>query len=84
VPLWDAHGVDPEERLVIEHQPKFVYLIPTFGNPSGALLSLSAAESAGHGGQAQHTGRRRPYGDLYRRDAPPLSLLALSADVPGS
>jgi hypothetical protein len=51
---------------VIEHQPKFVYLIPTFSNPSGALLSLSAATSAGHGGQAQHTGRRRrPYGDLY-------------------
>ena len=28
------------ERLIAEHKPKFVYLIPTFGNPSGATLSL--------------------------------------------
>src|SRR6185369_2213738 len=38
----DAHGVqvDRLEQLIVEHRPKFVYLIPTFGNPSGALLSL--------------------------------------------
>ena len=38
----DAHGVktDELEKLIAEHKPKFVYLIPTFGNPSGALLSL--------------------------------------------
>ncbi|MEO6321604.1 MAG: PLP-dependent aminotransferase family protein, partial [Polaromonas sp.] len=38
----DAHGVmtDELERLIVEHKPKFVYLIPTFGNPSGALLTL--------------------------------------------
>src|SRR5947209_3176834 len=37
----DAHGVqtDKLERLITEHKPKFVYLIPTFGNPSGAMLS---------------------------------------------
>lgn len=28
------------EKLIAEHQPKLVYLIPTFGNPSGAMLSL--------------------------------------------
>ncbi|MDO9167091.1 MAG: PLP-dependent aminotransferase family protein, partial [Rhodoferax sp.] len=38
----DEHGVkvDELERLIAEHKPKFVYLIPTFGNPSGATLSL--------------------------------------------
>src|SRR5678816_4097656 len=38
----DAHGVqvDVLEKMIVEHKPKFVYLIPTFGNPSGALLSL--------------------------------------------
>lgn len=38
----DAHGVqtDTLEALIAEHKPKFVYLIPTFGNPSGAMLSL--------------------------------------------
>jgi 2-aminoadipate transaminase len=84
----DAHGVqvDRLEQLIAEHRPKFVYLIPTFGNPSGALLSLER--------------RRRilalavkyqvlvveddPYGDLYFGAAPPPSLLALSQEVPGS
>ncbi len=84
----DAHGVqvDKLEELIAQHKPKFVYLIPTFGNPSGALLSLER--------------RRRilelavkyqvlvveddPYGDLYFGEAPPPSLLALSREVPGS
>jgi DNA-binding transcriptional MocR family regulator len=84
----DAHGVqvDQLEQLIVQHKPKFVYLIPTFGNPSGALLSLER--------------RRRilelavkyqvliveddPYGDLYFGEAPPPSLLALSSQVPGS
>jgi 2-aminoadipate transaminase len=84
----DAHGVqvDKLEEMIKQHKPKFVYLIPTFGNPSGALLSLE---------------RRRkilelavkyqvlvveddPYGDLYFGEAPPPSILALSKDVPGS
>ena len=38
----DADGVNTDEleKLIAGHKPKFVYLIPTFGNPSGALLSL--------------------------------------------
>ncbi|MFP5325316.1 MAG: aminotransferase class I/II-fold pyridoxal phosphate-dependent enzyme, partial [Gammaproteobacteria bacterium] len=38
----DGDGVqtDALERLIVEHKPKFIYLIPTFGNPSGAMLSL--------------------------------------------
>ncbi|MBJ7420771.1 MAG: PLP-dependent aminotransferase family protein, partial [Rhodoferax sp.] len=34
----DGQGVDTDalERLIAAHRPKFVYLIPTFGNPSGA------------------------------------------------
>jgi 2-aminoadipate transaminase len=84
----DAQGVqvDKLEELIVRHQPKFVYLIPTFGTPSGALLSLER--------------RRRilelavkhqvliveddPYGDLYFGEPPPPSLLALSKEVPGS
>jgi DNA-binding transcriptional MocR family regulator len=85
----DGDGVQTQalEQLIIEHRPKFIYLIPTFGNPSGALLSAAR--------------RRRvlelavqyqvlvveddPYGDLYFGAAPPPpSLLALSPSVPGS
>ncbi len=39
----DADGVkvDALEQLIIEHKPKFIYLVPTFGNPGGAMLSLA-------------------------------------------
>src|SRR5665647_503319 len=38
----DENGVkvDELEKLIVQHKPKFVYLIPTFGNPTGAMLSL--------------------------------------------
>ncbi|HEY0885664.1 MAG TPA: PLP-dependent aminotransferase family protein, partial [Ramlibacter sp.] len=38
----DENGVkvDVLEQLIVQHKPKFVYLIPTFGNPSGRMLSL--------------------------------------------
>jgi bifunctional pyridoxal-dependent enzyme with beta-cystathionase and maltose regulon repressor activities len=32
--------VDLLEQLIVQHRPKMIYLIPTFGNPSGGLLSL--------------------------------------------
>jgi DNA-binding transcriptional MocR family regulator len=63
-----------------------IYLIPTFGNPSGALLSLErrrrVLELA-----AKHqvlVVEDDPYGDLYFGEPPPPSLLALSEQVPGS
>ncbi|GAB4090012.1 aminotransferase-like domain-containing protein [Hydrogenophaga soli] len=84
----DGQGVDVEalERLIVEHKPKLVYLIPTFGNPSGATLTLErrlrVLELA-----AQHqvlVVEDDPYGDLYFDAAPPPSLLALADSVPGS
>jgi 2-aminoadipate transaminase len=82
--------VDKLEALIIQHKPKLVYLIPSFGNPSGALVP---------------TDRRKrilelavkykvliveddPYGELYFDESPaaaaPVSMLALSDSVPGS
>ncbi|MEY4506795.1 MAG: hypothetical protein RL297_1373 [Pseudomonadota bacterium] len=84
----DEEGVDVDrlERLIVEHRPKFVYLIPTFGNPSGRMLGLARRrrilELA-----VQHKTivvEDDPYGDLYFGEAPPPSLLALSPSVPGS
>ena len=84
----DAHGVktDELEQLIAEHQPKFVYLIPTFGNPSGALLSLERRQKILAMAVKHNTliVEDDPYGDLYFGEAPPPSLLALSAGVPGS
>ena len=36
----DANGVktDELEKLIAEHKPKFVYLIPTFQNPTGRCM----------------------------------------------
>ena len=84
----DEHGVkaDELEKLVAEHQPKFVYLIPTFGNPSGATLSLARRKQVLEMAVRTKTVviEDDPYGDLYFGEAPPPSLLALSAQVPGS
>ena len=84
----DGEGTQTEalERLIAEHKPKFVYLIPTFGNPSGALMSLERRKAVLEMAVKHNTliVEDDPYGDLYFGDAPPPSLLALSADVPGS
>lgn len=84
----DANGVktDELEQLIAQHKPKFVYLIPTFGNPSGALLSLERRKKVLEMAVKYQTliVEDDPYGDLYFGEAPPPSLLALSAGVPGS
>ncbi|WP_313079455.1 PLP-dependent aminotransferase family protein [Pulveribacter sp.] len=84
----DGQGVktDALEALIAEHKPKFVYLIPTFGNPSGALLSADRRKAVLEMAVRHQTliVEDDPYGDLYFGDAPPPSLLGLSASVPGS
>ena len=84
----DADGVDTEqlEQLIALHKPKFVYLIPTFGNPSGALLSLERRKKVLALAVKYQTlvVEDDPYGDLYFNAAPPPSILSLSKDVPGS
>jgi len=84
----DANGVktDELEKLIAQHKPKFVYLIPTFGNPSGALLSLERRKQVLAMAVKHQTliVEDDPYGDLYFGEAPPPSLLALSPSVPGS
>ncbi|QLA79451.1 PLP-dependent aminotransferase family protein [Acidovorax sp. JMULE5] len=83
----DGNGVktDELEKLIAEHKPKFVYLIPTFGNPSGAMLSLERRKAVLEMAVKHNTliVEDDPYGDLYFGDAPPPSLLNLSATVPG-
>jgi 2-aminoadipate transaminase len=84
----DANGVIVEEleKLIAEHQPKMVYLIPTFGNPSGATLSLERRQRVLELAVQYKTlvVEDDPYGDLYFDAPPPASLLALSSEVLGS
>ncbi|MFB9991620.1 PLP-dependent aminotransferase family protein [Deinococcus oregonensis] len=83
----DNDGLDPDEveHLFQAHRPKLLYTVPTFGNPSGAVLSVER--------------RRRllelavqyrvllveddPYSELSFGPAPP-PLLALADEVPGA
>jgi 2-aminoadipate transaminase len=87
--------VDKLEALIVAHKPKLVYLIPSFGNPSGALLSterrlqiLALAVK-----YQVLIVEDDPYGELYfdqaHADKPfvaaaPVSMLALSHKVPES
>ncbi|MBP7451358.1 MAG: PLP-dependent aminotransferase family protein [Ottowia sp.] len=82
----DGVKVDELEQLIKTHRPKFVYLIPTFGNPSGAMLSLERRKRVLELAVQYQTLiiEDDPYGDLYFDIPPPPSLLALSAEVPGS
>ena len=84
----DANGVDVDklEALIDEHKPKLVYLIPTFGNPSGATLSLERRKRILEIAVRTQTlvVEDDAYGELYFGAPPPPSLLALSDGVPGS
>ena len=82
----DGVDVDAMAQLIAEHNPKFVYLIPTFGNPSGATLSLARRRRVLELAVQTQTlvVEDDPYGDLYFDAAPPPSLLALSDEVSGS
>ena len=84
----DADGVQTDvlEQLIAEHRPRLVYLIPNFGNPSGALLSLERRKKV-LALAAKHQTlvvEDDPYGDLYFGEPPPPTLLALSAELPES
>ena len=84
----DGDGVqtDALDALMAEHKPKLVYLIPTYGNPSGATLSLERRKQVLELAVKHNTlvVEDDPYGDLYFDQPPPPSLLALSDSVPGS
>ena len=84
----DDNGVITEEldKLIAQHKPKLVYLIPTFGNPSGVMLNLERRKQVLDMAVRHQTliVEDDPYGDLYFDAPPPPSLLALSHTVPGS
>jgi 2-aminoadipate transaminase len=72
-------GRQARKALIAEHKPKFVYLIPTFGNPSGALLSLERRKKILELAVKYQVliVEDDPYGDLYFTPGPPPpSMLA--------
>jgi 2-aminoadipate transaminase len=82
----DGVKVDELEKLIVQHKPKFVYLIPTFGNPSGATLSLERRKRVLELAVNYETliVEDDPYGDLYFGEKPPPSILSLCNHQPGA
>ena len=80
----DGVMVDELEKLIIQNKPKLVYLIPTFGNPSGAMLTLERRKkilqlAIDHKVLLVEDD---PYGELYFDQPPPPSIMALANDMP--
>jgi DNA-binding transcriptional MocR family regulator len=78
----DEHGLDPDALpdLIAEHRPKFLYLVPTFQNPTGRTLPAQrrarlAQIAAEHGLWLVEDD---PYGEL-RYDGEPLAPVAAHA-----
>ena len=84
----DADGLIPDslEALLREHRPKLLYLVPSYSNPDGTLLSIGRRRrvlelAVEHG---FHVLEDDPYSHLWFDVPPPPSLLALSGEVPGA
>jgi len=84
----DENGVkvDELERLILEHRPKLIYLIPNFGNPSGASLSIERRRKV-----VELAARHQvliveddAYGELYFNEPPPPNIIAIGQSVPGA
>lgn len=85
LPVPTDHGgvkVEELEEMIVRHRPKLLYLIPNFANPTGYVMSLRRRK------QVLALARIHrffiveddAYGELYFREPPPPSLLALAND----
>lgn len=78
----DGIRIEALEEALVRHQPKMLYLIPNFANPTGCVLSLQR-RNAILALAARHrffVVEDNAYGELYFREPPPPSLLALASD----
>nr|WP_311530758.1 PLP-dependent aminotransferase family protein [uncultured Ralstonia sp.] len=82
----DGLDVDALERTLATARPKFLYVIPNFGNPSGALMSLERRKRLLDMAVRHNLliVEDDPYGELYFDAPPPPSLYALSQQTDGA
>lgn len=76
------HGgmnVDLLDRLLARYRPRLIYTLPTFQNPSGAVMSLERRKRLLALAQRYQVPilEDDPYGDLYYGDPPPRSIKSL-------
>lgn len=84
----DADGVDPEdlEAKLQHHRPKLLYVVPSYSNPAGSLLTrerrLRVLQLA-----VQYDFivlEDDPYGHIWFDEPSPPKLLSLTVEVPGA
>jgi len=82
----DGLDVDALEKMLATSRPKFLYVIPNFGNPSGALMSLERRKRLLDVAVRHNLllVEDDPYGELYFDAPPPPSLYALSQQTDGA
>lgn len=82
----DGLDVDALETMLAAARPKFLYVIPNFGNPSGALMSLERRKRLLDVAVRHNLllVEDDPYGELYFDAPPPPSLYALSQQTDGA
>jgi 2-aminoadipate transaminase len=82
--------VDKLEALIVAHRPKLIYLIPSFGNPSGALVPQERRKRILELAVKYQVlvVEDDPYGELFFDESPtaaaPRSMLSLTSEVAGS
>lgn len=84
----DQDGIDVGEleRRIVRDRPKLLYLVPTFGNPSGAVHSLECRMRILELAVRYNflIFEDDPYSELYFDVPPPPPLIALAQDIPGA
>lgn len=82
----DGLDVDALEKTLATVRPKFLYVIPNFGNPSGALMSLERRKRLLDVAVRHNLllVEDDPYGELYFDAPPPPSLYTLSQQTDGA
>lgn len=81
----DEHGmlVDQVQRCIKAHRPKFIYVVPTFQNPTGITMTVERREAlckiaAAHGIPLIDDS---PYGDIRFAGTPVPSLKSFGGDA---
>lgn len=81
--VHELPGFDGDDRRPL---PRLVYVVPNYGNPSGATLSATRRRALLEWAVRHQVPvlEDDPYGEIWFDSPPPASLLAMSADVPGA
>ncbi|MEZ5728877.1 MAG: PLP-dependent aminotransferase family protein [Burkholderiaceae bacterium] len=84
----DADGIDPEalESMARRHRPRLLYLVPSYSNPGGTLLSVERRREVLRLAVRYdfHVIADDPYSRLWFESPPPASMLAVAAGIDGA